>query len=101
MLFSPGTVTIDGRSATTGADAPALTSSNPGNPNLRPERSNEIESGFDSQVLSNRVHLEYTYYSKTTHDALISVPIAASAGASVGASWRTLARRGTPGHELR
>ncbi|MGH7620948.1 MAG: TonB-dependent receptor domain-containing protein, partial [Gemmatimonadaceae bacterium] len=83
VQFSPGTVTIDGHSVTSGKDTPALTSNNPGNANLKPEKSAEIEAGFDAQVLQNRVHIEYTYYNKTTHDALISVPFAASAGASV------------------
>ena len=82
-LFNPGTVTIDGRNSTTGTDTPSLTQSSPGNANLKPERSAELEMGFDTQVLQNRMRIEYTYYDKRTHDALISVPIAASAGSSV------------------
>ena len=75
--FAPGTVTIDGRSSTTGhryagADARAIRAT----PNLKPERSAELETGFETQLLNNRVHLDYTFYNKTTHDALINVPIA-------------------------
>ncbi len=31
-------------------------------PNLKPERSHEIETGFETQLLNNRVHIDYTYY---------------------------------------
>ncbi len=64
VLFSPGSVLIDGRNSTTGSDVPALVASNPGNANLKPERSAEFEAGFDMQALRNRAHLEYTFYNK-------------------------------------
>ena len=100
ILFAPGTVTVDGRNATTGTDTPALTSSNPGNANLKPEKSAEYETGFDGQVLNNRVHIEYTFYNKTTHDALINVPIAPSAGASVASMLENVGSTRNQGHEL-
>jgi TonB-linked SusC/RagA family outer membrane protein len=53
-----------------------------GNPDLKPETSAEIESGFDLRALNNRVNVEFTYYRKQTKDALIAVPIAASAAPS-------------------
>ena len=53
-----------------------------GNPDLKPERSGEIEAGFESRVIHNRVNVDVTYYDKRTHDALISQPIAASAAPS-------------------
>jgi TonB-linked SusC/RagA family outer membrane protein len=53
-----------------------------GNPNLKPERSGELETGFETRVLNNRINLDVTYYNKTTHDALISQPIAPSAAPS-------------------
>ena len=43
----------------------------------------ELEGGFETQMLNNRVHFDYTYYNKKTNDALINVPIAGSAGAPV------------------
>ena len=78
-------------------DTPGLIASNPGNAELKPERSTEIEAGFETQVLNNRLHFDYTYYNKKTKDALINVPIAGSAGAPVTpAACRTSARRATP-----
>ena len=100
VLFSPGTVPIDARGGTTGTDVPSLVASNPGNANLKPERSGEFETGFESQVLSSRVHIDYTFYNKTTHDALISVPIAGSAGASVLSLLQNIGSTQNRGHEL-
>ena len=53
-----------------------------GNPQLKPERTSEFEGGFDSDLAHRRVHLEMTYYSKTTKDALIDAIVAPSAGAA-------------------
>ncbi|MEP6494579.1 MAG: SusC/RagA family TonB-linked outer membrane protein [bacterium] len=65
-------------------DRPGLRASALGNPDLKPETSSELEMGFDSRMLNNRVNLEFTYYNKRTTDALISQPIGPSAGASGG-----------------
>jgi len=51
-----------------------------GNPNLRPERGSEIELGFESKLLGGRAGLDLTYYSKTTHDALLPVAVPPSTG---------------------
>ncbi len=61
-----------------------------GNPDLKPETQTEFESGFDADLVSNRAHLEATYYNKQSRDALINLPLAASVGggsriANVGA----------------
>jgi outer membrane receptor protein involved in Fe transport len=53
-----------------------------GNPNLKPERSGEMELGFESKVFGSRGNIDVTYYNKKTHDALVSLPIAASAAPS-------------------
>jgi len=53
-----------------------------GNPDLKPERSGELETGFETRILRNRVNLDVTYYNKKTKDALISQPIAPSAAPS-------------------
>lgn len=47
---------------------------NPGNEDLRPERTSTIEFGFDAALLDNRLGLDFTYYDATTTDALFSVP---------------------------
>ncbi|HTE46535.1 MAG TPA: TonB-dependent receptor, partial [Gemmatimonadaceae bacterium] len=53
-----------------------------GNANLKPERSGEFETGFESKLFGNRVNLDVTYYNKNTKDALIALPIATSAAPS-------------------
>ena len=58
----------------------ALRYGSPGNANLRPERASEIELGFESAFLGDRVSVDVSYYRKTTRDALIGVPSAPSSG---------------------
>jgi hypothetical protein len=66
--------------SSTGTDTPGLRQSALGNPNLKPELSAEFEGGFEARVFRNRVNIDLTYYSKQTHDALITESIAPSAG---------------------
>ena len=61
--------------------APGVTLGGVGNSSLRPERSREIEGGFDATLFSNRATLEFTAYDKRTTDALVRRPLAGSAGA--------------------
>ncbi len=56
-----------------GAFVPAFQNQSPGNVHLRPERSTELEGGFDVGAWGNRVSFELTGYSKTTRDALVNV----------------------------
>ncbi len=65
-----------------GTDTPGLRANDLGNADLKPETSAEVEGGFDARILNNRVSLELTYFRKQTRDALISQPIAPSAGPS-------------------
>lgn len=51
-----------------------------GNPDLKPERGSEIELGFESSLIGGRLGLDLTYYSKTTHDALLPVAVPPSTG---------------------
>src|SRR6185503_1153788 len=62
-------------------DAPAVIYNAVGNAFLRPEKTAELETGFDARFL-RRANLEVTYYSKNTQDALISAVIPPSAGAA-------------------
>ena len=73
--FSAGSASIKN------TDAPVETFQAIGNDSLKPERSVEWEGGFDSKLFGNRIQLDVTYYSKITHDALISAIIAPSLGA--------------------
>lgn len=51
-----------------------------GNPNLKPERGEEIELGFEASALDERLGADFTYYDKTTTDMLQFVSVAASTG---------------------
>ena len=55
-----------------GESAPRF--ANPGNAQLRPERTSTIEAGFDAALLSNRVGVNFTWYDARTSDALFLVP---------------------------
>jgi outer membrane receptor protein involved in Fe transport len=81
-------------------DRPGLRASALGNPDLKPETSAEMETGFDTRILDNRVNLEFTYYNKKTHDALINQPIAPSAGSSSASVLRNLGSVQNSGVEL-
>ena len=56
-----------------GLNRPALLPENLGNPDLGPERTAEIELGFDASFLNGRLRLDYTYYNQKTTDALFRV----------------------------
>lgn len=61
-------------------DVPAVTFGNLGNTDLKPEKSSEIELGFDADLFRERVRLEFTYYNKTARDALVARRLAPSLG---------------------
>lgn len=73
---APVTASIFGTPNTPGIVLGAL-----GDNSLKPERSREIEAGFDAGLLNNRVNLEVTFYDKKTTDALVARPLPPSAGA--------------------
>ena len=81
-------------------DRPGLRANALGNPDLKPETSAEMETGFDTRVLNNRVNVEFTYYNKKTRDALINQPIAPSAGSSVASVLKNLGSVQNSGVEL-
>lgn len=53
---------------------------NPGNLNLKPERGQEFEAGFDAGFLNDRFGVELTYFNKKTTDLLLERPIPPSSG---------------------
>ncbi len=63
-------------------DVGTITPQNVGNPNLGPERSSELEAGFDAGFLNDRLGLEFTYYDQQTKDAILLKQIAPSTGFS-------------------
>jgi len=63
------------------AELPGLVFRSLGNTNLKPERSTELELGFDASFLADRVNLQATYYTKSSRDALIQRVLPPSSGA--------------------
>ncbi|MGD8321802.1 MAG: TonB-dependent receptor, partial [Gemmatimonadota bacterium] len=52
---------------------PAFLPLNVGNDEIGPERTSELELGFDGSFLSNRLTLDFSYYNQKTTDALFDV----------------------------
>lgn len=67
--------------ATGRGDLPILIPQSLGNPDLKPERGEELEIGFDAGFWG-RVGLEFTYYNKQVKDAILQRSIAPSSGFS-------------------
>ncbi len=61
-------------------DASYLTPQQFGNPDLGPEKGSELEAGFDAALLDDRLGVEFTWYTKTTNDAIVNRPVAPSEG---------------------
>lgn len=53
-----------------------------GNPDLGPERTSELEFGFDGSFFADRVQVDFTYYDQKTTDALFAVRQPSSIGFS-------------------
>jgi TonB-linked SusC/RagA family outer membrane protein len=73
-FFTAATSTIRG------TDFSGLIVGSLGNPDLKPERSIELELGFDAGLFNDAAHLEVTYYRKRTRDALVQRRLAGSLG---------------------
>ena len=84
VTFGSSTVNV------VGSDTPGLVPSRLGNPDLRPERSAEFETGFETRIFRDKVNLDFTFYRKQTKDALIDQPIAPSGAASVTTVLRNI-----------
>jgi TonB-linked SusC/RagA family outer membrane protein len=82
------------------ADLPGVRSDRIGNKDLKPERTAEIEGGFEAKMLNNRLSVDLTYYHKKTRDALISAIVAPSAGTEVTNVRRNLGSVMNKGFEL-
>lgn len=66
QLYNPTVVYLNG-----GQTSAALLGSL-GNPDLRPERSQEVEGGLDVGLWADRINFEVTQYTKRTKDALVN-----------------------------
>jgi len=76
---APQTYTVD-RVTLGAATGSAARTSSYGNPDLKPEKGEEIELGFEASAFNDRVGADFTYYNKTTSDMLQPVSIAPSTG---------------------
>ncbi len=63
-------------------DRPAVTPDNPGNPELKPEATTEVEAGFEMGLFEDRLGLDFSAFRSTTRDALLNVAVPPSAGFS-------------------
>lgn len=59
---------------------PGFTPGNVGNPELGPERTREIEGGFDASFLRGRLGVEFSAFKASTFDALVPVQLPPSNG---------------------
>jgi TonB-linked SusC/RagA family outer membrane protein len=65
-----------------GLDVPGITVGNIGSQTLKPERTSEIEVGFEADGLNQLLHLDVAYYDKSSRDALVARHLAPSLGTS-------------------
>ena len=63
-------------------DVAGLSLVGPGNPGLKPERGQEVELGFEMDLLDGRLGLDFTWFRQTTKDAIVGRPLAPSTGYS-------------------
>lgn len=76
-FFSPVSVNVSN------VESPAITLGGTGNAILKPEKTDELEGGFDLTAFGSRLALEFTAYRKVTDDALINRRLAPSLGATL------------------
>ncbi len=70
--------------------APGVVFSALGNTHLKPERSTELEGGFDLTFWNNRISTEITYYNKISRDALVSRVLPPSLGTGLTSRFENL-----------
>lgn len=51
-----------------------------GNPNLKPEISSTWEVGTELSFIKNLINLDFTYYSRSTTDQIVSIPLTSTSG---------------------
>jgi TonB-linked SusC/RagA family outer membrane protein len=100
QTYRAATQSIAKVNSNTGTDLSGLTADQPASPTLKPETSAELEAGFETDLFQQRLHFDYTFYKKNTHDALISLPIPASVASSVTSLQQNVGKTQNWGHEV-
>lgn len=78
QTYTVGKVTLPaGTGVTTGS---GIVTNRFGNPDLKPERGEEVEAGFEGSFLGDRLGVDFTFYSKNTDDLLQFRAVAPSTG---------------------
>jgi TonB-linked SusC/RagA family outer membrane protein len=85
--------------ATGTLDQPIVTPQLIGNDELKPERGQELEVGFEAEMFG-RLSLDFTYFTKTTKDAILLRPVAPSLGFP-GTQYVNIGEVSNRGMELR
>ena len=80
-------------------NAPGLVPLQIGNPALKPERSQELELGFETTVIGDRLDVSYTHFGRNVSDAIVNVPVAPSRGIT-GNQVVNIGKAKIWGHEL-
>jgi TonB-linked SusC/RagA family outer membrane protein len=80
-------------------EAPAAVFNTFGNPELKPERSTELEMGIDGTFLNSRLTTELTYYRKSSKDALVSSVLPPSGGTGATSVFRNVGEVRNSGFE--
>ncbi len=66
--------------ANIGGSAGSIRATRRGNPNIEPERTKELEFGFDATLFSGRANLEFTYYRQNISELLLISALPPSSG---------------------
>ena len=80
-------------------DEPTLQPQSFGNPDLQPERSTELEFGFEASFLEGRLTTAYTRFDRVTDDLIVARPLPLSLGFP-GSQLRNVGRVDSWGNEF-
>ncbi len=79
-------------------DLPGIAPSQLANPELRWEKTNQLNIGADFSILNDRLSFTFDYYDKQTEDLLVSRPVPASTGFS--SIWENVGAMENKGFEV-
>ncbi len=79
-------------------DQSGLGFSNPGNDDLKPEKTTSIDAGFDMGLFDDRVSIEFNYFDQLTKEALFLVPNDPASG--FGLQYKNVGEISNKGIEL-